>query len=78
MGQQETYLVHNSQCVKPHSRDRLLVITEEKKMHWVDASSTFIVNAMRQSFGMVGRLSSLRLILSKKIPALSHYTLLEY
>lgn len=55
MGQQETYLVHNSQCVKPHSRDRLLVITEEKKkMHWVDASSTFIVNAVRQSFGMVG------------------------
>lgn len=73
--QWETYLVHNSQRVKPHSQDRLLFIIYKNasgrcKQH-IYSKCNF------QSFGMVGRSLSLRLFMSK-IPVISHYTLLEY
>lgn len=73
--QWETYLVHNWQCAKPHSQDRLLFITYKNalgryKQH-IYSKCNF------QSFGMVGCSLSLRLFMSK-IPVISHYTMLEY
>lgn len=61
--QWETYLVHNSQRVKPHSQDTLLFITYKNasgrcKQHIYSKCNS-------QSFGMVGRSLSVRLFMSK-------------
>lgn len=70
--QWETYLVHNSQRVKPHGQDRILIITYKNASG--QCKQQIYSKCSFQSFGMVGCSLSLRLFMSK-IPVICHYTL---